>query len=78
MTHVQHELAQKFPDKADRIHELKLGNTHFARLFDEYHELNRRVHRIETRGTDRSHAMMKELKLHRITLLDELTTMIEA
>lgn len=78
MSHVQHELAQKFPEKADRIHALKTGDAHFSRLFDEYHELNRRIHRIESRGTDRSREMMKDLKLQRITLLDELTAMLDA
>ena len=78
MSHVQHELAQKFPEKTDLIHELKTGNPHFSKLFDEYHDLNRRIHRIESRGTDRSRETMKELKLHRIALLDELTTMLDA
>jgi uncharacterized protein YdcH (DUF465 family) len=78
MSHVQHELAQKFPEKTDRIHTLKTSDAHFSRLFDEYHDLNRRIHRIESRGTDRSREMMKELKLQRITLLDELTAMLDA
>ncbi|PHS28761.1 MAG: hypothetical protein COA84_00810 [Robiginitomaculum sp.] len=76
MSHVQHELAQKFPEKTDRIHALKTGDAHFSRLFDEYHDLNRHIHRIESRGTDRSREMMKELKLQRITLLDKLTAML--
>ena len=78
MSHVQHELAQKFPDKIDRIQALKASDAHFSRLFDEYHEINRRIHRIESRGTDRSREMMKELKQQRITLLDELTASLDA
>ncbi len=77
MSHVQHELAQKFPQKTDLIHKLKTTNAHFSRLFDDYHELNRRIHRIEARGTDRSRELMKELKLERIRLLDELTAMLD-
>ena len=48
MSHVPHELAEEFPDKVDRIHELKTSHAHFARLFDEYHLINREIHRIET------------------------------
>ena len=46
MSHTPHELAEEFPDAADRIHELKQTDAHFARLADEYHELNRQIHRI--------------------------------
>ncbi len=76
MSHVQHELVQKFPEKKEKIHDLKMNNAHFARLFDEYHELNRRVHRIEARGTDRTDETMEDLKKQRILLLDELTNML--
>ena len=48
MSHVPHELAEEFPDQIDRMHELKQSDAHFAKLFDEYHELNRAVHRAET------------------------------
>lgn len=48
MSHTPHELHEEFPDKAERIHALKLSNAHFARLAEEYHEINRAVHRAET------------------------------
>ena len=48
MTNTPHELAAEFPDKADLIHRLKTENAHFARLAEEYHEINRQVHRAET------------------------------
>ena len=34
-----HDLHHDFPDMADQIRELKMSDRHFARLFDEYHEL---------------------------------------
>ncbi|PHR60589.1 MAG: hypothetical protein COA47_07460 [Robiginitomaculum sp.] len=77
MSHVQHELVQKFPEKKEQIHNLKMNDSHFARLFDEYHELNRRVHRIESRGTDRSDETMEDIKKQRIILLDELINILE-
>jgi uncharacterized protein YdcH (DUF465 family) len=48
MSHVPHELAEEFPDKAKAIHDLKEANAHFRKLCDEYHVLNRAVHRAET------------------------------
>ncbi len=76
MSHVQHELAQKFPEKTARLHELKLNDAHYARLSEEYHALNRRIHRLEAEGSPRSDALMVELKAKRVTLLDELTAII--
>jgi len=32
MTHTPHELAEEFPDHAQKIHELKVSDAHFARL----------------------------------------------
>ena len=48
MSHTPHELAEEFPDATDRIHALKETDGHFARLADEYHAVNRQIHRIET------------------------------
>ena len=48
MSHTPHELAEEFPELTEQMHTLKLSNTHFSRLFDEYHEINRQIHRAET------------------------------
>ena len=45
MSNTPHELHEEFPAEAEKIHALKVSNTHFARLADEYHEINRQVHR---------------------------------
>ena len=42
MSNTPHELHEEFPEKADKIHELKVSNPHFARLHDEYHEVELR------------------------------------
>lgn len=39
MTIEHHDLVHEFPQLRDRIHELKTSNTHFRKLFDEYHTL---------------------------------------
>jgi uncharacterized protein YdcH (DUF465 family) len=44
----QHDLHHEFPEYRDQIHALKVSNGHFARLFDEYHDVNRHVVRVES------------------------------
>ena len=50
MSHVPHEPAADFPELTDRIHALKTTDAHFQRLFDDYHRVNREVHRAEAAG----------------------------
>ncbi|MCB1473947.1 MAG: DUF465 domain-containing protein [Rhodobiaceae bacterium] len=76
MTHTPHELHEEFPEHAERIHELKTSNAHFAHLFDTYHEINRAVHRAETdvEPTDDFH--LEDMKKQRLLLLDQLAEML--
>ncbi len=76
MSHTPHELAEEFPDKTDRIHELKTSDQHFRRLFDEYHQVNDAVHRAETdvEPTDDMH--MNEMRKQRLALKDEIARML--
>lgn len=78
MSHVPHELADEFPDLTDRIHELKTTNAHFQRLFDEYHEINREVHRAEASGLNITDEHYEELKKKRMALKDEIYAMLTA
>ena len=43
----KHDLIHEFPEFKDKIHELKTTNEHFAKLFEEYHEIEHEVRRIE-------------------------------
>ena len=76
MSNVPHELAEEFPEHADKIHEMKTGNAHFAKLFDEYHEINRAIHRAETdiEPTDDFH--MEDMRKQRLRLKDEIYGML--
>lgn len=76
MSHVPHELAQEFPDKADTLHKLKMNNAHFAKLFDEYHVVNREIHRIETGIEPASDERSTELRKQRLYLKDEIAAML--
>ena len=72
MSHTPHELAEEFPDKAEAIHALKAGSAHFARLVEEYHEVNRAVHRAETNVEPTDELHESELRKTRMVLKDEI------
>lgn len=76
MTHTPHELAEEFPEYVDKMHALKGDNAHFAKLFDEYHEINRAIHRAETdiEPTDDFH--MEDMRKQRMRLKDEIYGML--
>jgi uncharacterized protein len=78
MSNAPNDLAQDFPDKVDRIHQLKTSNNHFARLYDEYDELNRTIHRIETRVEPKPEEVEDELKRRRLQIKDEIMAMLES
>ena len=48
MSNTPHELHEEFPQYADRISALKSSDSHFAKLAQDYHKINRAVHRAET------------------------------
>ena len=70
MAHTPHELAEDFPEYAEKIHDLKMNNAHFARLAEEYHTVNREVHRVETGGEPASQVREEELRKTRMRLKD--------
>ena len=72
----KHDLLHEFPEHRETIHNLKMDNAHFARLFDEYHEIDHEVHRIETGVENTSDEYLEERKKMRLYLKDELYRMI--
>lgn len=76
MTHTPHELHEEFPEHTALLHELKIGNHHFARLADEYHMLNRTIHRAETDIEPMDDSHLGELKKRRLALKDEIAGML--
>ena len=78
MTHVPHELHEEFPQAGDALHRLKLENAHFAKLADEYHEVNREIHRIEADVEAASDSRAEELKKRRLTLKDAIAGILRA
>jgi len=78
MSHTPHELAEEFPEHVEKMRDLKLANGHFARLFDEYHEVNRAVHRAETRVEPTDDVHLEEMRKSRLRLKDEIYGMLTA
>ena len=72
MSHTPHELAEEFPEKVELMHDLKMKDAHFARLFDEYHEINRAVHRAETNVEPMDTLAETDLRKKRAALKDEI------
>jgi hypothetical protein len=77
MSHVPNDLAEDFPDMQERIHDLKARDGHFARLVEEYHEVNRAIHRVETRVEPTSEDVESDMKRRRLQLKDEIQQMLE-
>ena len=73
----KHDLVHELPEYRDTIHELKVSNQHFSRLFEAYHEIDHEVHRIETGVTNTSDDYLHESKKLRLQLKDELFEMIK-
>ncbi len=73
-----HDLHHDFPELHDRIHELKVSDAHFRRLFDEYHELTRSIEKMEDEVTPVATRTEEEAKIRRVHLKDELYRMLIA
>ncbi len=73
-----HNLHNEFPQHKDRIHDLKMNDRHFARLFEEYHNTDREIRRIEDGAEAASDQRLEGLKLRRLHLKDDLLGMLEA
>ncbi len=73
----KHDLIHELPEHRETIHRLKMDNAHFARMFDEYHEVDHEVHRIETGIENTSDEYLEERKKLRLHLKDELYRMIQ-
>jgi len=78
MSHTPHELRAEFPEFEERIHTLKENDAHFKRLFDEYHTVNREVHRIEVGEEHVTQEVSEEFRKKRMRLKDELYAMLKS
>ena len=78
MSHVPHELAEEFPEYKEKMHALKQESAHFARLSDEYHEVNRAIHRMQERIEPVSEDAEEEMRKKRLALKDEIAAILKS
>lgn len=78
MQNEPHDLIHELPEYRDAIHTLKTTDNHFSRLFDEYHEVNRAIHRIEQGVENTTDEYAETLKKQRLALKDELFSILQA
>lgn len=71
-----HDLFHELPEYKERIDQLKADDGHFAQLFDEYHQINREVERIEEFNEGHSDVYVTDLKRRRLHLKDEIYSLL--
>jgi uncharacterized protein YdcH (DUF465 family) len=70
----KHDLIHEFPEHKEKIHDLKVSNSHFRKLFDLYHEVDHEIHHYESGAEATTDAHLTELRAKRLHLKDELYT----
>jgi len=76
MANTPHELAVEFPQHVALMHHLKETDGHFARLFEEYHNVNRALHRAETNIEPADDFAITGMRKERMRLKDEIYGML--
>lgn len=74
--HTPNELTEIFKRDRALVTRLKGEDAHYARLADEYHAVNREVHRIESETEAASDERTEALKKQRLGLLDQITAIV--
>ena len=78
MSHVPHELKEEFPEFSDKMHDLKMSDAHFTKLAEEYHIINRDIHRLENGDEHVSQFSEEDLRKRRMVLKDEIYGLLKA
>lgn len=77
MSHTPNELIDMFPEYSEKIHDLKSEDDEFNRLFNEYHELTREIHRGETNVEPMDDHRLEDLRKRRLQMLDRVSAMLK-
>lgn len=78
MANTPHTLQEEFPGEAAKISALKGSDAHFARLLQEYDEVNDKVHRAETRVDAVSEEHEEALRKQRARVKDAIAAALRA
>ena len=77
MLNEKHDLIHELPEHRETIHNLKMTDDHFVRLFEQYHEVDHEIHRIEVGVETPSDDYLEEKKKLRLHLKDKLLVIIK-
>lgn len=72
MSNTPHTLADEFPGQMDAIHKLKVSNAEFAKLLEQYDQVNDQVHLAETKIEPIEDLSEVELRKRRLQIKDEI------
>lgn len=78
MSNTPHTLAEEFPGQTDAIHKLKVSDPRFARLLEEYDEINDQVHLAETNIKPIDHFEEEKLRKRRLVIKDAIAEALAA
>ncbi|WP_395338254.1 YdcH family protein [Ningiella sp. W23] len=73
----KHSLLKEFPDHHHTIRHLKMHDRHFAKMFDEYHDIDHEVYQIEKGEKATDDDYLDQLKFKRVELKDALFSQVQ-
>ena len=73
-----HDLIHELPEHKERIHQLKMSDKHFAKLYEEYNELDHQILRMEEGFETPSDDVLEAMKKKRLYLKDQLLDIIRS
>ena len=75
---MHHPLVDEFPKHKDKIHDLKMKNSHFRRLVHEYEGIDKSIVRAEQGIETVNDDYLSEIKKERLHLKDLIYGMINS
>lgn len=72
----KHDLLHEFPEHQGKIHQLKLENHHFKKLFDEYDALEHEIRRMNTGIETTPDSIMHTKKAKLLYIKDEIFSIL--
>lgn len=73
MSNTPHTLGEEFPGQLEAIHARKAKDPRFARLLQEYDDVNDKIHRAETRLDTISEEAETALRKRRLAIKDAIS-----
>lgn len=68
----KHDLLHEFPEHREKILTLQKQSNRFRKLYEEYHEADHHIHRIEEGVAATTDDHLNELRMKRVHLKDSL------